>query len=128
MDWRRLRAAVLESEPSCRHCRNRGIRIPAVVVDHIQSIRDAPELRLDPTNLQPLCWRCQEKVRLRFSSGTDRLGSHLLLAHAGSETLGQNWSKDRCGQHQHKHRIEHRSAQHPLAGNVARVEGDDGGG
>jgi 5-methylcytosine-specific restriction enzyme A len=54
-DWFRLRAIVLRDEPYCRFCAARGVTTRASIVDHIESIRMAPERRLDPDNLQPLC-------------------------------------------------------------------------
>ena len=53
--WRKVRQQVLNAEPTCRMCRQMGHLTPATVVDHIVKVKDAPELRLDPTNLQPLC-------------------------------------------------------------------------
>lgn len=52
--WRKLRDAVLASEPLCRHCQERGIVEPATDVDHVSG---------DPSdnsmaNLQPLCHSC----------------------------------------------------------------------
>lgn len=38
-----------------------GIERPAQTADHIIPIREAPERRLDPTNLQPLCLPCHHK-------------------------------------------------------------------
>lgn len=49
-DWRRLRAKHLAAHPYCRRC-----GAPAADVDHVVSLREAPERRLDPTNLQSLC-------------------------------------------------------------------------
>jgi hypothetical protein len=60
-DWDRLRAAILAEEPMCRECARRGIERAAQTLDHVVPIRDAPELRLDPTNLQPLCWPCHRR-------------------------------------------------------------------
>jgi 5-methylcytosine-specific restriction protein A len=56
-DWRTLRAAHLAEHPFCRACAARGIERRAHMVDHIEPIRQAPERRLDPSNLQSLCWR-----------------------------------------------------------------------
>lgn len=57
-DWRLLRDAVLAAEPSCRRCAQNGRVEAAVLVDHIVPIEAAPERRLDPDNLQPLCRPC----------------------------------------------------------------------
>jgi 5-methylcytosine-specific restriction protein A len=51
-DWRRFRAAFLGSHPQCSHpacCE------PATEVDHIRSVRERPDLRLDPGNVRALC-------------------------------------------------------------------------
>lgn len=71
-DWRELREAVLAAEPNCRECARRGIERPAKMVDHIETVRDAPERRLDPSNLQPLCWACHQKKTNRFDGGFGR--------------------------------------------------------
>jgi 5-methylcytosine-specific restriction protein A len=57
-DWRRVRLAVLDTEPCCRVCMSEDRVTPAVLVDHIVPLDIAPERRLDRTNLQPLCTLC----------------------------------------------------------------------
>lgn len=42
----------------CRHCERRGRYEPATDCHHVQPIRDRPELRLEPSNLEPLCVAC----------------------------------------------------------------------
>lgn len=54
--WRKLRAQHLAAEPNCRKCALQGIEEPARIADHIVPVRLAPDRRLDPTNLQSLCW------------------------------------------------------------------------
>lgn len=49
-DWRKLRAEHLKRQPNCVICGK-----PGNTVDHIKRVRDFPELRLDPRNLQTLC-------------------------------------------------------------------------
>ena len=39
-------------------CMERGIVTPAREVDHIIPIVERPDLRLDPSNLRPLCTSC----------------------------------------------------------------------
>jgi 5-methylcytosine-specific restriction enzyme A len=56
VDWRALRKQHMAGEPYCRACLLSGNEVRAVMVDHIRTIRDAPERRLDPSNLQSLCW------------------------------------------------------------------------
>ncbi|MFC0407931.1 HNH endonuclease signature motif containing protein [Roseomonas elaeocarpi] len=56
--WRRLREQVLTEEPLCRFCLAKGQVTAAREVDHIRTVRDAPELRLVRANLRPLCTPC----------------------------------------------------------------------
>jgi 5-methylcytosine-specific restriction protein A len=58
VDWRAVRKQHLAEEPYCRACMQLGRETIAAMVDHIQTIRDAPERRLDPSNLQSLCYPC----------------------------------------------------------------------
>lgn len=57
-DWRRLRAAQLAAHPFCRRC-----GAPARDVDHVAPLRQAPERRLDPANLQSLCASCHSRAK-----------------------------------------------------------------
>jgi HNH endonuclease len=68
-DWRELRDAFLASFPMCRHCALEGRERRAHVVDHIETIRNAPERRLDPSNLQSLCWPCHRKKTNKYDRG-----------------------------------------------------------
>ena len=69
--WRRLRLAVLSTNPLCAYCEREGRTTLARVVDHIVPVRLAPERRLDPSNLQPLCTRCHVSIKAR----EERVGS-----------------------------------------------------
>jgi 5-methylcytosine-specific restriction protein A len=61
-DWEKVRIAALERDKYlCLHCLAKGIATPAKDVDHIRSISQAPELRLDIDNLQSLCRTCHAK-------------------------------------------------------------------
>lgn len=53
--WKKLRRLILAAEPLCRMCKAEGRITLAQVVDHIVPIAQAPELRLDQSNCQPLC-------------------------------------------------------------------------
>jgi 5-methylcytosine-specific restriction enzyme A len=53
--WQKVRVQHLQMEPLCRFCKAQGIVRAAEVVDHIQTVRDRPELRLDHANLRSLC-------------------------------------------------------------------------
>jgi len=68
-DWRRLRAQVLAEEPLCRFCQERGQLTPAQEVDHIETIADRPDLRLDRSNLRPLCTPCHSRRTRRDGRG-----------------------------------------------------------
>jgi 5-methylcytosine-specific restriction endonuclease McrA len=70
-DWRELRA-ILDAEPNCQHCARRGIERKATGVNHIISIRDAPERRLDPSNLQRCCQVCHDAKTNRYDGGMGR--------------------------------------------------------
>jgi 5-methylcytosine-specific restriction protein A len=59
--WRRLRAWFLRRNPRCEHHLKQGISRKATVVDHIKPIAEAPELRLDPSNLRALCKPCHDR-------------------------------------------------------------------
>ncbi|MFD1623889.1 HNH endonuclease signature motif containing protein [Azospirillum griseum] len=50
-DWSRLRRAHLKAHPGCVVCG----ATEGVDVDHKASIKDRPDRRLDPSNLQTLC-------------------------------------------------------------------------
>src|SRR4051812_23845917 len=68
-DWRQIRAEVLAAEPGCRLCAADGIQRTAIMVDHIVPVRERPELRLERSNLQPLCWRHHALVTNRHDGG-----------------------------------------------------------
>lgn len=58
--WRVLRDSFMSLKENllCQRCLAVGITQPAEIADHIIEINDNWERRLDPTNLQPLCWCC----------------------------------------------------------------------
>ena len=57
MEWRMLRATILEREPLCRACSDAGRVELAKVVDHIHPVTDGGKF-FDELNLQPLCTSC----------------------------------------------------------------------
>lgn len=64
--WRILRAIHLNREPLCRACYANGERVvPAVLVDHVVSIRVDPSRAYDDTNLQALCQGCHNAKTAR---------------------------------------------------------------
>jgi len=62
-DWWRLRAAFLKAHPTCCVC---GAK--ATHVDHIKSVKEAPHLRLVPTNLRSMCGPCHSRRTARDQS------------------------------------------------------------
>jgi 5-methylcytosine-specific restriction protein A len=57
--WKDARLEVLQGEPLCRRCKERGFYREAKLVDHIVPRSQIPiEEWYDKDNLQPLCWRC----------------------------------------------------------------------
>lgn len=55
----------LLAHPLCAFCWSKGLTVAATVADHIETVRDAPHRRLDPTNLQSLCKPCHDRERQR---------------------------------------------------------------
>jgi 5-methylcytosine-specific restriction enzyme A len=56
--WQVLRHQILERDGwKCRNCGARG----RLEIDHIKSVRLAPESAFDPDNLQALCPTCHTK-------------------------------------------------------------------
>ncbi len=53
--WQRVAAAHLRLNPHCAACHVAGVTTKAQVVDHIIPVRERPDLRLTPSNLQSLC-------------------------------------------------------------------------
>jgi 5-methylcytosine-specific restriction enzyme A len=62
--WRKYRLAQLQANPLCRFCLDRGLIVPATVVDHIQRhAGDTDPLFWNPANLQSLCKPCHDGVK-----------------------------------------------------------------
>ena len=72
--WKRLRIAVLNSEPLCRECKAKGIIKEARVVDHIKPTADGGPF-FDPRNMQPLCTRCHNNKSAR-ESGSKKINRY----------------------------------------------------
>ena len=53
--WKALRRGHAKREPLCRECKRLGHVTPLDVVDHIEPIRQRPDLMADSANLQSLC-------------------------------------------------------------------------
>lgn len=56
--WTRFRLAELASRPLCQDCHAKGRVEAASELHHIARVRDAPQLRLVPSNTLALCQRC----------------------------------------------------------------------
>lgn len=57
--WKTLRAAVLERDSyACRACGTRRARLE---IDHIEPVRNRPDLAWSPGNLQALCPACHTR-------------------------------------------------------------------
>jgi 5-methylcytosine-specific restriction protein A len=64
-DWRKFRLGVLSRNPLCLFCEQIGKVVPATDVDHIQTIQSRPDLRLDESNVRPLCHSCHSSRTAR---------------------------------------------------------------
>ena len=57
-DWRKHRALFLKQNSLCEDCASNGKYREATEVHHVQRVSDAPERRLDSSNLMALCKQC----------------------------------------------------------------------
>jgi 5-methylcytosine-specific restriction protein A len=81
--WQRLRLYILAEQPLCVECMKQNVNEPATVVDHIDSLTDRWDLRLESTNMAGLCSRhhniksAREQQRYRtgktYTSTDDRM-------------------------------------------------------
>lgn len=68
--WKAVRHAHLAIEPLCRHCRQAGRTVEAVMVDHVVPFRSIDDpLALDDGNLQSLCHSCHSAKTRRDEAG-----------------------------------------------------------
>lgn len=64
--WRRNRLLALQRDHYlCQACLARGKITPATEVHHVKELEDHPELGLELSNLQSLCWYCHEETKRR---------------------------------------------------------------
>lgn len=67
-EWRRLRREVLKLDNrECQECKRRGRYAKAVIVHHVQHLRDRPDLALsvydgDRRQLESVCKSCHEAL------------------------------------------------------------------
>ena len=59
--WKKLSHHWLMMHPLCVACEARGIYRKGDLVDHITELRDDWSKRLDPSNLQTLCYACHNR-------------------------------------------------------------------
>jgi len=59
--WQQLRAHTLATHPWCADCDQAGIVTESTEVHHLQPIAEAPNRRLDPSNLMALCKSCHSR-------------------------------------------------------------------
>lgn len=67
-EWQKLQKWYRKEHPFCEECERRGYLEPMVYVDHMVPIADAPERRLDKTNLQSLCASCHQGFKRRIEA------------------------------------------------------------
>lgn len=61
--WLHLRnEALKEQHHECQICKTKGLYVPATVVHHIKTIRQAPWLALTKSNLLCLCDSCHYEI------------------------------------------------------------------
>lgn len=65
--WKRRRSAQLVTEPFCRECARRGLRVRATEVDHIVPHRGDVRLFCEG-ELQSLCHRCHSGKTMQENS------------------------------------------------------------
>ena len=72
--WERLTQANLAAQPWCVGYPKgyHKVRTLAQVTDHIVSIRERPDLRLVPSNLQSLCNDCNRRKGIALEGGFGR--------------------------------------------------------
>lgn len=63
--WRKLRIDFLADNPLCGECQDEGIVRAAIIADHVVPISEAPERRLDRTNLRSMCKRHHDRHTAR---------------------------------------------------------------
>jgi 5-methylcytosine-specific restriction enzyme A len=67
--WRRLRKRVLQQQPFCQKCFERGDLTPAQALHHVISVEKDPTRAFDVTNLMPLCTSCHSCTEQELTRG-----------------------------------------------------------
>ncbi len=60
--WRDLRLLKLRQSPLCECCVSADRLTSAAVVHHKRPVSEAPDLRLELSNLVSLCWSCHSRL------------------------------------------------------------------
>jgi 5-methylcytosine-specific restriction enzyme A len=63
LEWKRVRARVLEYSPLCTKCKDKGILTLATDVHHVEALRKNWERRIDVSNLEAICKPCHNRER-----------------------------------------------------------------
>lgn len=71
-EWRAFRESILERDNyECQWCKEQGqvtSKYNSILeVDHIEELKDRPDLALEPSNLRTLCKDCHNKRHKRFN-------------------------------------------------------------
>lgn len=79
-DWERARLEYLKSvDGICEEHQRRGYLVPAVLVDHMVPVREAPDRRLDKTNFDALCRNCHDGWKRKLEAYARRSNAISLL-------------------------------------------------
>src|SRR5688500_4877441 len=78
--WKRLRLVVLAEQPLCTACFHEGKCTIATELDHIIPVAKRPDLRLEPSNLSPLCASCHSRKTASERHEPNRSGASRLPA------------------------------------------------
>lgn len=64
--WRKIRLVALQRDNYlCQECLRKKKITPATEVHHIRPLEDYPELGLELSNLESICWACHEETKRR---------------------------------------------------------------
>jgi len=67
--WRKCRDAFIAEHPLCCDCEERGLIVPADLVDHIIPYKERPDLGLDWDNLRSLCTASHNRIGAKVRGG-----------------------------------------------------------
>jgi len=72
--WTQLSSRIRRIEPLCRRCNKAGRTRPAIECHHIVPIAEAPERRLDASNIMPVCRPCHVELERDARAGVASMG------------------------------------------------------